>query len=73
MKIYTIGVESHETYGHGDFGTETQIHTLGAYGTGEFPPCFTKRWSAEQWLKNAKQDRVLYCGGETVVELELVL
>lgn len=69
MMIYTIGVESHETYGHGDFGTEIQIHTMGAYGTGPFPPCFQDRELAEAWMK-ANKDK--FYGNHTVVMLELV-
>ena len=66
MKIYGIAIVSHECYGHGDFGDETQIRRLGAYGSGKFPPFFLKREDAEKYLKSVDSfDR------RTIVEVDL--
>jgi len=51
MKVYTIAVESNECYGHGDCGVELRIVRMGSYGSGNFPPLFTTRVAAEEWLK----------------------
>lgn len=66
MKIYTIATETHQTYGHGDFGTERRIVREGSYGAGEFPPAFTRRESAEAYLRKGDQ-----YPKRVVVELEL--
>jgi hypothetical protein len=66
MTIYTIADETHETYGHGDFGTEQRILRQGSYGCGEFPPAFTTRRSAQEWIDAQK-----YKGGKAIVTLEL--
>lgn len=68
MKIFTIAVKSHETYGHGDNGIETRIIKLGSYGTGDFPPCFPTYKLAAEWLsRHYKQFYV----DTVIVELEL--
>jgi len=51
MKVYTIAVESNECYGHGDCRVELRIVRTGNYGPGSFPPLFTTRAAAEEWLK----------------------
>lgn len=47
--FYTVALETHETYGHGDSGKELRICKLGGYGTGDFPPLFLSREEAEKW------------------------
>lgn len=69
MKIYGIAVETHECYGHGDFGNELRIVKLGPYGAGPFPPLFAERQYAEEFIRKAtpKSFQKLQ-----VVELELM-
>ena len=67
MKIYTIAQETHEVYGHGSCGTELRICKAGAYGTGEFPPCFDSYKQAAVWL--AEQE---YIDSPRIVELDLL-
>ena len=47
--LYTVAFETHETYGHGDSGTELRICKLGGYGNGDFPPLFLSPEEAEAW------------------------
>jgi len=68
MKVYTIAVESNECYGHGDYGSELRIIRMGIYGSGNFPPLFTTRAAAEEWLKN-RSNRF---HSTRIVELELL-
>ena len=68
MKVYTIAVESNECYGHGDCGVELRIVRMGSYGSGNFPPLFTTRVAAEEWLK--KTSNLFY--STHIVELELL-
>jgi hypothetical protein len=69
MKIYTIATETHECYGHGDFGTEQRIVRTGSYGSGGFPPAFTTREAATEWLK--ANGKTFYLK-TAIVELELL-
>lgn len=70
MTIYTIAIETHECYGHGDYGTERRIVKTGGYGSGGFPPAFTTRAAAERWLK---ENGGTFCSKPVVVEIELVM
>jgi len=65
--IFTIGTLTNECYGHGHHGAETRICREGAYGGGQFAPCFCTRSDAEQYLSEMKwkHDKV-------VVELRLL-
>ena len=47
--LYTIAVEQSRCYGHGDYGTETNIVRDGAYGMGEYPPIFEEKKEAEEY------------------------
>lgn len=67
MKIYTVGDQTHECYGHGDYGDEIKIQAQGAYGMGDFPPCFTTKEKAQEYIK-----RLSLNARKVVVELELV-
>lgn len=67
MKIYTIGTEVSQTYGHGDCGSQTMIQREGFYGSGDFPPCFLTRKFAENYLAEKK---TLF---GRIVELELIV
>lgn len=49
MTIYGFAEESHECYGHGDYGTEDVIRRAGPYGSGDFRPFFTDRKTAEAY------------------------
>lgn len=66
MKIYAIATESSECYGHGDYGTERKISREGAYGGGNYPPCFRTREEAEAYIAAMEWKH-----GKHVVELEL--
>jgi hypothetical protein len=50
LAIFTIGSKTDECYGHGNYGTETRICREGAWGTGQFPPCFCSRTDAERYI-----------------------
>ena len=52
--LWTIASETMECYGHGDHGTEQRITREGAYGTGEFPPCFESKGEAQSYLDGLK-------------------
>ncbi len=67
MKIYTIADETHETYGHGDFGKEQRICRQGSYGSGDFPPAFKTREAAQAHI-----DKMEWKHGKAVVEMELL-
>lgn len=69
MKIYGIGTESHECYGHGDFGTEVTIRGMGGYGAGPFPPCFTTENAANLWIFQNKEH---FFSKPVVVPMELL-
>lgn len=66
-KLFGLAQDTHQVYGHGDTGTELRICRMGPYGTGEFPPVFTSRKNAEDWI--------LHCAPEYsqfhIVEIEL--
>ena len=66
LTIFTIGTKTSQCYGHGDYGSELMIQKDGAYGAGEFPPCFLTKPEAEAYLATMerKHDKV-------VVELNL--
>jgi hypothetical protein len=49
-KAYAIAREASECYGHGSYGTESQICRMGAYGGGEYPPIFTQEKDALAWV-----------------------
>jgi hypothetical protein len=67
MKIYTIAEETHECYGHGDYGTELRICKQGGYGTGNFPPLFKTKEKAQEYIKNLKYSTI-----QKVVEMDLI-
>lgn len=69
MKIYTIATETHACYGHGDYGTEQRIVRTGDYGSGGFPPAFTTRDAAAEWLK---ANRKTFYSKPAIVEIELL-
>lgn len=69
MKIFAIGVETHECYGHGDFGTETRICCMGSYGIDGFPPAFTTQEAAVEWLK---ENESKFYSKTVIVEIELL-
>lgn len=64
-KIYTVAAKAHET-GHGESWDELRISSGGYMGDQPFPPCFTSRKSAENYL--AQQEPYKHC---VLVELEL--
>lgn len=66
LTIWTIASETSECYGHGSYGTEHRITREGAYGSGEFPPCFESKEYAQNYLENLK-----YKNGKVVVPLRL--
>lgn len=66
MKIYTIATETHECYGHGDYGNELRICKAGAYGSGKFPPVFKTREQAANYLDTIELNAEM-----EIVELEL--
>ena len=66
MIIYTIGTATHQNYGHGDSGTELRICPQGMYGSDGFPPAFTTKEAAQQYL-----DALQWSSDKRVVELEL--
>ena len=66
MTLFAIASETHECYGHGDYGTEERIIRLGAYGLEGFPPVFTTKNRAQEWIDSQK----MY-SGLVVVKLEL--
>ena len=39
-----------ECYGHGSYGSEEHICKEGEFGSGQFPPIFTKRKDAEKFV-----------------------
>lgn len=51
MKVYGLAIETHECYGHGDYGTEQRICRMDAYGMGPYPPVFEKREQAEEFAR----------------------
>lgn len=65
MKVYGLAIETHECYGHGDYGTEQRICRLGPYGLGTFPPVFEKREQAEEFARKMASKVTL-----VVVELD---
>lgn len=50
MKAYTIATRATECYGHGDYGEAEKICRVGDYDTGEFPPIFTDRSKALDYM-----------------------
>lgn len=65
---YTLAVTAYENYSGGPGGTsdaELQIHKMGAYGTGDFPPVFAKREDAANFALSRP-----FPGSLTVVEVE---
>jgi hypothetical protein len=66
-KLYTIATETHECYGHGDFGTEQRIIREGSYACGEFPPCFELKADAQAYL-----DALDWKHGKAVVEIRYI-
>ena len=69
MKIYAIATETHETYGHGDYGTELHICQEDAYHReGYFPPVFKTEKEAKEYLD---EKDVLFKHRKQIVELEL--
>lgn len=69
MKIYTIGIERSECYGHGDYGMEVKIAGMGSYGIDGFPPCFKTSMEAGAYLES-NNDK--FCGKTRIVELNLI-
>lgn len=54
-KVYAIATETHETYGHGDSGTEYKIEQADAYHKeGWWRPVFTTRKGAETYLEDSE-------------------
>ena len=67
MKVYGIATETHETYGHGDFGIERRICAEEAYTGGtKYPPIFKTFEAAKKHLELMKWNY-----NKSVVELEL--
>ena len=54
QRLYTIGTKKNVCHGHGDYQEETKIEKTGIYGTGEYPPIFTKETEAKKYLKGMK-------------------
>jgi len=51
VALFGLAQESHEVYGHGDNGKEQRICRQGSYGSGQFPPCFTAKEAADDYVK----------------------
>lgn len=68
MKIYAIANTTNECYGHGDYGSVTNIRRQGSYNSGDFPPAFTSREAADKYHASLP-----WPNGFVVVELELVV
>ena len=66
MKIYAIANETHECYGHGDYGTELRICRQGSYGVDGFPPTFKTQEAAQKYINGLKWNH-----GQKIVELDL--
>jgi len=64
--VFGFVTDVHKVYGHGDTGTEQCICRTGSYGTGEFPPLFTTRQAAEDYVKTHSN-----VAGLTIVPLNL--
>lgn len=63
--MFTIAIETHECYGHGDYGTEQRICRVGEYGQGDFPPLFHTYDEAEEYRRGLEWN-----SNKVVVELK---
>lgn len=65
-KVFTVAAVKSQCFGHGDYGNVLSICPEGAYGTGDFPPVFMSRESAESYLAK------INLGDRKIVELKVL-